>query len=217
MIRRSTIVYILLLLVLVGAYLYLNHRAKTADAETTATATPSAEVTYLFPAEQGTPSSIRVESKSGETVEFARGADKAWALIQPEKTKADQGSAEAAASQVTTMRVLDSVPGVDPKIVGLEVPEYVLTVKFTSGVEQTVNVGIVTPTENGYYVRDAAGKIVIVSKDAVDALLGLLKNPPYAETPTPSPTPATETATPSPASGTTPEAVTPPSGATAAP
>src|SRR5512142_475345 len=170
MIRRSTVVYIVLLLILVGAHFYLKNSAKTADTATPATATPSAEVTYLFPAEQGTPSSIRVDAKSGKLVEVARDADKTWMVTEPLRAKADQGSAEAAASQVTTMRVLDSVPSVDPKIIGLEVPEYVLTVKFTSGVEQTVNVGIVTPTQNGYYVRDTAGKIVIVSKDAVDAL-----------------------------------------------
>ncbi len=212
MIRRSTIVYILLLLILVGAYFFLKNRAKTTDdTAATATATPSAEVTYLFPAEQGTPSSIRVDAKSGKLVEVAQGADKAWMVTEPLRAKADQGSAEAAASQVTTMRVLDSVPNVDPKIVGLEVPEYVLTVKFTSGVEQTVNVGIVTPTQNGYYVRDTAGKIVIVSKDAVDALLGMLENPPYEATQTPGPAPVTETATPPAAAGTTP------SGATATP
>jgi hypothetical protein len=205
MIRRSTIIYIVLLLVLVGVYWYLNYYAKTAEAEATATAAPSAEVTYLFPAEQGTPSSIRVDAKPGKLVEVARDADKAWVVTEPLRAPADQGSAEAAASQVTTMRILDSVPNVDPKIVGLEVPEYVLTVRFTNGAKQTVDVGTVTPTENGYYVRDTAGKIVIVNKDAVDALLGLLENPPYAATLTPAP------------ASQTPEAVAPPSGATTAP
>ena len=208
MIRRSTVVYIILLLIMVGAYYFIKNRAKTADVASAVTAEPSEAVTYLFPAEEGTPSSIRVESKTGKTVEVARGADKAWALIQPIEAKADQGSAEAAATQVTTIRVLDSVPDVDPKIVGLDVPEYVLTIKFTSGVERKVDVGVVTPSESGYYVRDTTGKIVIASKDAIDALLGLLENPPYLETPTPSPLPATETLTPLP---TTPEAGTPPS------
>jgi hypothetical protein len=199
MIRRSTIVYLVLLLILAGAYYYLNNREQSADIESTVTVEPSVEVSYLFSAEEGTPSSIRMESKSGETVEVKRDADNAWMVIQPIEGRAEQGSAEAAASQVTTMRILDSVPDVDPKIIGLEVPEYVLTIKFTSGVEQTVDIGTVTPTESGYYVRDAAGKIVIVSRDAIDSLLGLLQNPPYLETPTPSPIPPTETATPLPA------------------
>src|SRR5512138_341759 len=204
MIRRSTIVYIVLLLVLLGAWYFLKNRPEaTADAEATITAQPtSVEISYLFPAEDGTPSSIRMEAKTGETVEVARDAENAWVLVEPAKVKADQASAEAAASQITTIQVLDSVPeDVAPADVGLEVPEYVLTIKFTSGTERTIAVGVVTPSESGYYARDAAGKIVIVSKDAIDSLLMLLQNPPYAETPTPSPIP-TETATASSASQT---------------
>ena len=204
MIRGSTVVYIILLLLLVGAYYYLNNREQPADIELTVTVEPGLEVgqEYLFTAEEGTPSSLRIESKSGETVEIARGEDSAWALTQPIEAEAEQGAAEAAATQVTTMRIIDTVPNVDPTIVGLEEPEYVLTVKFTGGGERTVDVGVITPTESGYYVRDAAGKVVIVSRSAIDALVGLLTNPPYLETLTPAPlspetgAPASETATP---------------------
>lgn len=201
MIRRSTVVYIVLLLVLAGVYYYLNNREQPAEIELTVE--PSSEVAeeYLFTAEEGTPTSIRIESKSGETVEVARGEDNAWTLIQPVEAKADQGASEAAASQVSTMRILDTVPDLDPGIIGLDDPEYVLTLKFTSGGQRTVDVGVITPTESGYYVRDA-DKTVIVSRSAIDSLLGLLTNPPYLETPTPVPvtpeagTPSSESATP---------------------
>ena len=210
MIRRSTVVYIALLLALAGAYYYLNNRNKTADIEVTAEATSEITQAYLFTAEEGTPTSIRIESKSGQTVEVARGADNAWAVTQPIEVKAEQGVAEAAASQITTMSILDTVPEIDPKIVGLETPEYVLTVQFTNGVERTVDIGVITPTESGYYVRNADGKVIIVSRSAIDSLLGLLDNPPYLETLTPSPIPATETLTPLPASQ-TPAVATAPS------
>ena len=75
-------------------------------------------------------------------------------------------------------------------------------VKFTSGGERKAEVGVVTPSEGGYYVRNNAGEVVIVTRDSVDALLGLLTNPPYAATPTPSPE-ATETPLPT----STPEVV----------
>jgi hypothetical protein len=200
MIRRSTVVYIVLLLVLVGAYYYLNNREQPAEIELTLE--PGSEVSveeFLFTAEEGTPNGIRIESKSGETVEVRRGEDNAWTLTQPVEAQADQAAAEAAASQVTAMPVLDTVPDVDPGIVGLEDPEYHLTIKFTNGGERSVDVGVITPTESGYYVRDA-DKILIVSRSAIDPLLGLLTSPPYMETPTSSPgTPevgASETATP---------------------
>lgn len=201
MIRRSTVVYIVLLLVLAGAYYYLNNREQPADIELTAE--PVSEVSYLFPAEEGIPTSIRIESKSGETVEVARGEDNAWALTQPVEASAEQGAAEAAASQVSTMRIIDTVPDVDPGIIGLEDPEYVLTIKFTSGEERTVDVGVITPTESGYYVRDG-DQVKIVSRSAIDSLLGLLRNPPYLETPTLAPvtseasTPSSDSATPQP-------------------
>jgi Domain of unknown function (DUF4340) len=202
MIRRSTVVYIVLLLALAGTYYYLNHRTKPADIEVTPEPGSQASQGYLFTAQDGTPSTIRIEAKSGQTVEIGRGADNAWILTQPIEAKAEQGAAEAAASQVTTMSILDTVPEIDPKIVGLETPEYVLTVKFASGVERTVDIGVITPTESGYYVRDAGGKILIVSRSAIDSLLGLLDNPPYLETLTPSSIPPTETSTPLPASQT---------------
>lgn len=194
--RRSTLVFLLLLLGMAGLYYYLNTREKPADI--TVTPGPESQTSYLFTAEDGLPKSIRIEAKTGEKVEVGRDADQAWTLIQPVEAKADQAASEAAATQVTTLRILDKVPDVDPEIVGLTDPEYTLTVGFTNDVERKAEIGVITPTESGYYVRNEAGEIVIVSKSSVDSLLELLTNPPYVETPTPSPTPigASLTATP---------------------
>src|SRR6185503_8105661 len=116
MIRRSTVVYIILLLILVGAYYYLNNREQPADIALTVEPGTEVPQAYLFTAEEGTPTSIRIESKAGETVEVARGTDNAWELIQPVEASADQAAAEAGATQVTTMQILDMVPDVDPAI-----------------------------------------------------------------------------------------------------
>lgn len=200
--RRSTVIYLLLFLVLAGTYYYLNNREQPADISLTIE--PSAEVSYLFTAEDGLPTSIRIESKSGDAVEVARDAENAWVMTQPLEAKADQASAEAAASQAATMQIVDTVPDVDPDIVGLTDPEYTLTIQFTSGVERKAEIGVITPTESGYYVRNSNGDIVIISRSSVDALLGLLTNPPYLETPTPGPILLTETPI-----STMPEAATP--------
>ena len=192
--RRPTVIFLLLFLALAVTYYYLNNREQPADISVTVE--PTTEVRYLFTAEDGLPTGIRIESKAGDVVEVARDVDNAWAVIQPIEVQADQASAEAAASQVTTMQILDTIPEVDPEIVGLTDPEYIVTIKFTSDVERKVNIGVVTPTESGYYVRDTNGDIVIISRSSVDALLGLLTNPPYSETPTPealSPSNATPT------------------------
>jgi hypothetical protein len=200
--RRSTVIYLLLFLGMAGAYYYLNNRPEPADIAVTVE--PEAVVEYLFSSADGMPTSIRMESQAGEVVELTRNAENAWALILPIETAAEQGASEAAASQLTTIRINDRLPNINPKDVGLDVPAYTLSVKFTNGVERIVEIGVITPTESGYYVS-MDGEVVIVSRSAIDALIGLLTNPPYAETPTPSPIPATATQTPLPS---TPEPAT---------
>ena len=205
--RRSTVIFILLFAVLAGVYYYLNNREAPAEIEITFE--PEDVVSYLFSADDGVPTSIRIQSKDGSIVEAARDADNAWVLKQPIEAAADQGSVEAAASQVTTMRILDTLSEIDLSVVGLDDPEYELTVKF-DGVERNVSIGVITPTGNGYYVLDADGRVVIVTVSAVDGLLNLFTNPPYLETPIPSPT-ATETPIPaSPAPGSATPATTTP-------
>jgi hypothetical protein len=188
MIRRSAVVYIAIVLALTGAYFYLRGRTRPAEIQETPGTTT--EVRYLFPVETGYPTGILVQAKSGEAVEVARNADNAWMLIQPVEAEAEQGASEAAASQVSTMRILNHIPEVDRGLVGLEDPAYVLTVQFNSGTERSINIGVVTPTESGYYVQDASGgEVLIVSKSAIESVLRLLSTPPYLETPEPEPPP----------------------------
>lgn len=183
--RRSTIFYILLLLILAGVYYYLNNREEPADIAVTLE--PQEEVSYLFSFDLGAPTSISIESKTGEIVEVERNAENAWALILPTEAAADQASVEAAASQITVIQILDRLPDISPQDVGLDDPEYKMDLKFTSGVERNIEVGVVTPTESGYYVRVDGGEVVIVSRYTLDSLLGLLNNPPYMPTETPPP------------------------------
>ncbi len=200
--RSSTIAYLIVLLVALGAYYFINSREEPADIAITLE--PEDIVTYLFNAEDGIPTGIRIESKTGEIVEVAKNADGAWELIQPLEAAADQVAADAAASQITTLRIEDTIPDLDLAIVGLENPEYTLVIQFPGNVERKASIGVITPTENGYYALSPDGDVVVLSKAAIDSLLNLLHNPPYLETPTPSPT-ATETPVPS----STPEPATP--------
>ncbi len=150
MIRRPTVVYIMVLLAVTAVYLYFDRRQQPAAPEMT----PEPTASYLFQANAGTPVSIRIKAKTGETVELARNSEAAWALRLPVKAGAEQGSSEAAASQVLTMRILDKTPKIDLALVGLKDPEYILTVKFKNGTERTVKIGVVTPTESGYYAQE---------------------------------------------------------------
>lgn len=208
--RRSTLVFVLLFVIMAGAYFYLKNRSqKTDTADIAITPETLTETKYLFSAEDGAPNRIRLEAQTGEVIELERDANaqNAWVVKQPLEAAADQASAEAAASQVTTISITSSVPNVEPKDVGLDVPQYKLVVDFPNNVERIAEIGVLTPTENGYYALKE-DEIVIVNRSGIDALIGMLTNPPYAETLTPSPIPLTATQTPLPSS--TPEPVTSP-------
>lgn len=187
--RRSTIVYLVLFAIVLAAAYYFNNRAETAEAEATPEPT-SAPIEYLFTSADGLPTRIRIESKAGEVLELARNEESAWVITRPEEAAADQGLVESAAGQVATIRILERVPSLAPGDVGLDDPEYTLTFEFTSGVERMLEIGVLTPTERGYYGRSGRDEILIISTVSVDSLLGLLTTPPYAPTETPSP-PAT--------------------------
>ena len=112
------------------------------------------------------------------------------------------GVVEAAAGQVSTLQILERVPGLAPEAAGLADPEYTMMFQFTGGVERNIQIGVLTPTERGYYARAEDGEVLIVSVSAVDSLLRLLTDPPYA--PTAAPPPA------SPEAGSTTEATAAP-------
>lgn len=185
--RRSTIIYLVLFIIALGAYFFQKYPEARPQIGDVLTPEPTSAIEYLFTPADGLPTRIHIESKAGEIVEVKRNAENAWMLTLPEEAAADQGSVEAAAGQVSTIRILERLPELAPEAVGLDVPEYTMTFQFTSGVERIVSIGVVTPTQSGYYARTEESEILIVSKSAVDSLFVLLTEPPYAASETPAP------------------------------
>ncbi len=199
MIRRNTWILIILLLALVGVVFYINRQKSV----TIASATPTAGTTYLFTAQEGLPSDIKIVSSSGTSVEFARDTSSKWVVKAPTSAPADQSAAEAAATQITSLQIVGDIQiGLD--VVGLDNPAYTLTLTFTGGKIHTLKIGSETPIQSGYYTQLDGGKIQVVDKQGLDSLLNLVGNPPYVPTATPAvtdtPTPEPNLSTPTPVS-----------------
>jgi hypothetical protein len=194
--KRSTWIVLVVFLALVGLMVYLDQK-ETPTGETAAT-TPTIPPEKLFNETDGTPTSIEITSQDGRTVKLARAEAGLWTLEKPFETEADQGSAEAAATQVASLRIL-SKPGVAPADVGLSSPAFLLAIETSGGAKKEIRIGDTTPTGSGYYTQEAGNDaVIILDKTGIDVLLGLLASPPYLNTPTPSPTPAPPTETPTP-------------------
>ena len=189
----GTWITLLLLAALIGFAIYLN-----SEKETTTEATPTSEViAYIFAATEGTASSIEIQPADGDAqrVRIARNEDNVWVLELPLEAEADQGLAEAAAAQLSALRVISPIDG-KADIFGLDHPIYTITIKFADGKQHTLEIGDTTPTNSGYYVRVDKDKMMITDLSGIDSLLNLVNFPPYLNTPTPTPLPATETPVP---------------------
>jgi hypothetical protein len=200
--RAGTWISILMLVALVELAFYLNTQKGKTGAED---ATPTLETAYIFTEADGVVSSIEVKPLEGETVKIARNAENAWAVILPNQAEADQGLAEAAATQLTALPISSQIEdGKSPEIFGLDKPAYIITVEFKDGKKRTLEVGDTTPTNSGYYVRVDKAKMMITDLSGIDALLQLGSFPPYLNTPTPTALPPTETPIPTAEAAVTP-------------
>jgi hypothetical protein len=200
--RTSTLVAVALFITAIGIAYLINRNAQVA-AE--ANITPTVEEKFVFDSTKIV-KKIEVQPSEGQSAAIERNAENVWVLTQPEQTEADAGLAEAAASQISTMKIIEEISG-DPSIFGFDKPAYLIKVTFDDGTSNTLEVGDSTPTNNGYYVRLDGQDMLIVSLSGIDSLTNLANFPPYLYTPTPTatatplptvtPVPATE-ATPTP-------------------
>lgn len=183
--RTGTWIALIGFIAIITTAIYMNRQA---EEEAAATETPAAEEAFIFP-EGSVVTGIEVKPMEGDTVKIERNEENAWVLSLPEEAEADQGAAEAAASQVGALSIVTAIEGdKDPSIFGLDAPVYTITLSFEDGKTSILEVGDTTPTESGYYVRVDGDKVYVVSTSGIDALTSLTIFPPYLNTPTPVPT-----------------------------
>jgi hypothetical protein len=194
MVKRSTWLLLAILALAIGAYYFLTkHPSKTTEPTPTATAN-----SILLTQADGVLQSLRIYDQGGNTFQMQRDLSKIWVIIAPTSGVADQALADAAESQISALRVvtmLETQP--DPSSIGLASPVDTLVVSFANGTSHKIEIGNMTPTGSGYYVRYDDGKIYVISQLGIDAILKLLIAPPYPATETPNPTTeSTSTLTP---------------------
>lgn len=176
--KRSTWITVAIFLGLAGIMFYLNQRE---PAENAVEITPPAPVEFLFAESDGIPTAIDIKSGNGEQVIIARNEAGVWVLEQPTETEADQASSEAAATQLSSLRI-ESRLEIAPEAAGLTLPSYILTVETTGGTKKTVIIGDLAPTGIGYYAQiNGSKEVLIINQTGLDALLTLLESPPFVK------------------------------------
>ena len=194
MVKRSTWILLAVLVLVVGAYFIVKGNAsKTSKL----TPTPT-QNSYLITQADGVLQSLHISDNKGGNFQMQRDLSKTWVITAPTSGTADQGLAGEAETQVGALRTvvtLETPP--DLSSIGLASPANTLELKFVSGKSHKIEVGKMTPTSSGYYIRFDGGKVFVIEQSGIDALLNLLKAPPFPATATPVPA-AESTNTPTP-------------------
>ena len=193
MIKRPTWILLVILVLVIVAYFVIKSRLSATSTQPTPIALGN---NFLITQADGTLQSLRIYDKQNRIVQMQRDTSGTWILTLPTPGAADQSLAGAAETQIGALRIVTTLDNQLNLIdAGLDSPSYTLELTFVSGLQHVIQVGTLTPTNSGYYVRDDAGNLYVVSQPGIDALLKLLTAPPFASTGTPAPT-IEETATP---------------------
>ena len=194
MVKRSTWILLVILALAVGAYFLIQNRPSKVNS-LTPTATGGS---FLITQVEGVLQSLHIVDNKGNNFQMQRDLSKSWVITAPTSGVADQGLAGAAETQVGSLSVvttLNTPP--DLSTLGLSIPADTIDLGFVNGSSHKIEVGNLTPTSSGYYVRFDGGKIYVIEKSGIDAILNLLTAPPFPATATPVATSDT-TSTPSP-------------------
>ena len=182
MVKRPTwLLLMALALVVVAYFVIMNHPINTSQATPTAPATA-----FLVTQADGVLQSLHIYDNKGNGIQMQRDPSKTWVITAPTSGVADQGLAGAAEAQVGALRIVTilETPPV-PSAMGLENPPYTMEMGFISGASHRIEIGNVTPTGSGYYIRYDGGTIYVIGQSGIDALLKLVKAPPFPATVTP--------------------------------
>jgi hypothetical protein len=185
MIKRPTLLMLFVLVLVIGTFFFVkSHPPKSL------TPTPTALGNrYLVTQSDGTLIKLWIEDNLDKIVQLQRDPSQVWIVVQPTPGPADQGLAGAAETQVGALRIVTQLePPPSLSDMGLDVPSLIITLWFDNGMQHKLEVGNLTPTDSGYYVRFDNNTVYVISQSGIDSLKNLLSAPPYPPTETPTKT-----------------------------
>jgi hypothetical protein len=172
MVRRGTLGVLAVFLLLSVAAWYLEWspsgktRARGTPAATTAPKVVSIDIDKI--------ALFEFQDNRNEVIRIVRNPDNTWSLDK-RKIAIDQGKIQqllASFANLTTLSVMDNT--VDLSAFGLVVPDTTITIQITGEDLKIIKIGKVTPTNSGYYVQVGNNSPVVVSKNSIDSIKGLI-------------------------------------------
>ncbi len=187
MIKRTTWVFLGIFALLILALVYWQRSGQSEVSEPTPTA-----ALPLLSLDVNALREVRIENDAGSIWRYQRNEQGAWASLDPLAPVEATVGITPTINALTELRVLNTLTEEPPdEVMGLKQPAFTITLTTANGRQEVIQIGAVTPTGRGYYVRVNDSAVSVVSKYQVDDILTLA-----IATPTPEQPLQTETAPP---------------------
>lgn len=175
MIRRSTLVFVILFLLLLAGAFFLRKNPLPSSKTPTPIPTQQAKLLPNITAQDIT--SLSLTQSEGLAVEVTQDGQGGWMFAgEPGRTIAAPGKIEQARDELASTLVTAELPeGYDLSAVGLEKPLSEIRIKTTSGQAFSIHVGEKTPTVGGLYVQLGDSTPVVINKAVIETVTKLLE------------------------------------------
>lgn len=188
MIRKTTWIVLALFVGLMVVTIMLQRNNKINQVNST----PTSSAEYLFGQNDQEITAFYVEDQDGNVIALELNEDGNWIFVKPLSSSVDKIALESILNQTKTLRVLSRIsPAPTDEAIGLDKPTFTIGLEFSDGIQSTLIIGNLTPTESGYYVGTDQNEVLVVNKLGLDAIGDSVLDPPIAEKVLRSPEPET--------------------------
>ena len=187
MVKKSTLILLIIAAVLVGAYVWLQNQGSldfsSQSDEPTATPLP-----HFIQLEASNLVSLKLTRPEKEDLMISKSADGRWQINVPGASITEGNIAqimtEFNAIQVKQQLNLD----LDLTTLGLNNPQYIFTLTQGDGTQHIIKIGNANPLNTDYYAQFDASAPVLVSQGSIDNIVSTLESAATTPTLTPAPT-----------------------------
>ena len=187
MVKKSTLILLIIAVLLVVAYVLLQNQGgldfSSHSDEPTATPLPN-----FIQLEASNLVSLKLTRHEQEDLIISKTADGGWQINVPGASITEGNIAqimtEFNAIQVKQQFNLD----LDLTTLGLDNPQYIFTLTQGDGTQHIIKIGNANPLNTDYYAQLDAGAPVLVSQGSIDNIVSIIESAATPPTPTPAPT-----------------------------
>ena len=187
MVKKSTLILLIIAAVLVGAYVWLQNQGSldfsSHSDEPTATSLP-----HFIQLESSNLVLLKLTRPEQEDLIISKSEDGGWQINVPGASVTEGNIAqimtEFNAIQVKQQLNLD----LDLTTLGLNNPQYIFTLTQGDGTQHIIKIGNANPLNTDYYAQLDASAPVLVSQGSIDNIISILESAATPPTSTPAPT-----------------------------